>query len=48
MDSKEWSMMKKHPTKGFEFLKEKFKLPTEAYKGIIMHHERWNDSGYPK
>jgi HD-GYP domain-containing protein (c-di-GMP phosphodiesterase class II) len=48
LDSKEWYMMRKHPIKGFEFLKEKFKLPAESYKGIIMHHERWNGSGYPK
>ena len=48
LDNKEWSTMKKHPFRGFEFLKNKFKLPADAYKGILMHHERWNGTGYPK
>ncbi|MDW7669038.1 MAG: HD-GYP domain-containing protein [Bacillota bacterium] len=48
LDDKEWSRIRNHPTIGFKFLKDKFKLPADAYKGIQMHHERWNGSGYPK
>jgi len=48
LDNKEWHTMKKHPDKGYKFLKDKFKLPANSYKAILMHHERWNGSGYPK
>jgi len=48
LDSKEWLLMKNHPKKGFKFLKDKFRLPADAYKGILMHHERWDGTGYPK
>jgi len=48
LDDKEWSIMRNHPNKGFKFLKDKFNLPADSYKGILMHHERWNGSGYPK
>ncbi len=47
LDDKEWILMKKHPTRGFKYLKDKFKLPAESYKGILSHHERWNGTGYP-
>src|SRR6056297_801414 len=48
LDSREWVKMKNHPTIGYKFLKDKFNLPADSYKGILMHHERWNGSGYPK
>jgi len=48
LDNKEWARIRNHPIIGFKFLKDKFKLPVDAYKGIQMHHERWNGSGYPK
>jgi HD-GYP domain-containing protein (c-di-GMP phosphodiesterase class II) len=48
LDSKEFDTIKEHPGKGYKFLKEKFKLPAESFKAILMHHERWNGSGYPK
>jgi len=48
LDNEEFNTIKKHPDKGYKFLKEKFKLPAEAFKAILMHHERWNGNGYPK
>ncbi|MFO7887702.1 MAG: HD-GYP domain-containing protein [Eubacteriales bacterium] len=48
LDKKEWLIMRDHPYRGFKFLKDKFNLPAKSYKGILMHHERWNGSGYPK
>lgn len=48
LDNKEWSRIRNYTIIGFKFLKDKFKLPADAYKGIQVHHERWNGSGYPK
>src|SRR6056297_3299423 len=48
LDRIEMHTIKEHPDKGYKFLKKKHKLPAESYKGILMHHERWNGSGYPK
>ncbi len=46
LDNMEWEIMKQHPIKSAEILKE-----TEEYKDIIQvvaaHHERWDGTGYP-
>jgi len=39
--------MKKHSQLGYDYAKEKFRLPTVSYAGIIDHHEKFNGSGYP-
>ena len=43
----EFAEMKKHSQLGFDYAKEKFKLPPASYTGIIDHHEKYNGTGYP-
>lgn len=39
--------MKRHPTLGFNYAKDKLKLSTTSYIGILEHHEKFDGSGYP-
>lgn len=43
----EFDEMKKHSVLGYDYAREKFKLPTTSYMGIRDHHEKYNGSGYP-
>ena len=43
----EFEEMKKHSQLGFDYAKEKFRLPPASYTGIIDHHEKFNGTGYP-
>lgn len=43
----EFDEIKTHPNKGYVYTKEKFRLPTTAYMGILDHHEKFDGSGYP-
>ena len=38
--------MKTHPEKGYRIINASNELYTVA-KGVITHHERWDDNGYP-
>lgn len=48
LTTEEFEEMKRHSQLGFTYTKEKFKLPTASYMGIIDHHEKYNGSGYPE
>ena len=42
----EFAIMKNHPTKGYEILKNFATIPHLHY-GILYHHERYDGKGYP-
>ena len=42
----EWAVMQQHSTIGFDMLRHN-PLLTEAAEIVLMHHERYNGSGYP-
>lgn len=42
----EYAIMKNHPTKGYEILKNFSTIPHLHY-GILYHHERYDGKGYP-
>lgn len=43
----EFQIMKKHSQYGYEIAKDDNRINTEVLKGILMHHEREDGSGYP-
>lgn len=43
----EFEEMKMHSMLGYNYAKEKFRLPIASYAGIIDHHEKFDGSGYP-
>ena len=49
LDPQEWEVMKTHTTIGAEILQEdKSPLLETAKKIALLHHEKWNGTGYPK
>ncbi len=48
LSSSDWMVMKTHPQKGYEILKESGFLNMEAASIVLQHHERIDGSGYPK
>lgn len=47
LDKKDFEEVKKHPEKGFEFLKKYKELKKEIFDGVLYHHERNDGLGYP-
>lgn len=47
LTSEEYKIFKTHPVIGYNFVKEIPYLDSSVSKGILMHHERINGSGYP-
>lgn len=47
LTKEEMAKMQKHPTLGYEFLRDHSDLPVTAYVGALQHHERYDGSGYP-
>jgi HD-GYP domain-containing protein (c-di-GMP phosphodiesterase class II) len=47
LTNEEFEEMKKHSQLGYDYAKEKFRLPPASYTGIIDHHEKFNGTGYP-
>lgn len=43
----EFGLVKLHPQIGYEFLKD-LSFPQPIAEIVLMHHERWDGSGYPK
>ena len=48
LSPEEWRLIKKHPEKGNELLKQSLIFPKEASRIILEHHEADNGSGYPR
>lgn len=46
LDDEEFAIMKKHPAKGFDILKNFSTIPNLHY-GALYHHERYDGKGYP-
>ncbi|MDR3586181.1 MAG: HD-GYP domain-containing protein [Desulfosporosinus sp.] len=46
LTTQEFEILKQHPIRGVELLKE-VKISPEVLAGIRQHHERWNGQGYP-
>ncbi len=47
LDTEEWNLIKKHPTKSYETLKNN-DFPWPVTKIVYQHHERIDGSGYPQ
>jgi len=43
----EWSIIRRHPTIGYEMLHHIPSLPAATLEVVLYHQERWNGSGYP-
>ncbi|MCD6104750.1 MAG: HD domain-containing protein, partial [Thermosipho sp. (in: Bacteria)] len=41
-------IMKEHPKKGYEILKQVNEFEDTVAKWVLHHHERWDGSGYPE
>ncbi len=44
----EWAVIREHPGRGFEMLKDLNFLPLETLEIVLYHQERLNGSGYPE
>ena len=44
----EYLIMKEHPKKGYEILKQVNEFEDTVAKWVLHHHERWDGSGYPE
>jgi HD-GYP domain-containing protein (c-di-GMP phosphodiesterase class II) len=48
LTTEEFDEIKKHPLFGYNYLKDKFDIPTKSYLGALQHHEKFDGSGYPE
>ena len=48
LTTEEYSEMKQHSEKGYEYLRKYNRLSGAVMNGIMDHHERYNGEGYPK
>jgi HD-GYP domain-containing protein (c-di-GMP phosphodiesterase class II) len=44
----EWAVIREHPERGFDMLKDLNFLPIETLEIVLYHQERLNGSGYPE
>jgi putative nucleotidyltransferase with HDIG domain len=47
LNSEEWNMVRRHPVRGYKFLRKNFDIPKEVLYCIVQHHERIDGCGYP-
>jgi HD-GYP domain-containing protein (c-di-GMP phosphodiesterase class II) len=47
LNEEEFSIMKTHSSKGYEFLKSNYEFPMSSYLGVFQHHEKYDGTGYP-
>lgn len=48
LTEEEYMIMKEHPKKGFEILKQINEFEDTVAKWVLYHHERWDGNGYPE
>lgn len=48
LSTREFEIIKKHPTLGFEMIKDISDLTENVKKAVLLHHERINGTGYPQ
>lgn len=46
LTDEEYAIMKTHPVRGLEILKD-YQLGADVLRGVVEHHERFDGSGYP-
>ncbi|MGL1863343.1 MAG: HD-GYP domain-containing protein [Pseudodesulfovibrio sp.] len=44
----EMNVMRTHPLRGYQSLKEQAGIPIEVLRGALEHHEKYDGSGYPR
>ncbi|MDC0335797.1 HD-GYP domain-containing protein [Pseudodesulfovibrio sp.] len=44
----EMNVMRTHPIRGYQILKEQPNIPEEVLRGALEHHEKYDGSGYPR
>lgn len=47
LNAEEFEEMKKHSQKGYDYLRAHGKIPEQALKVVLLHHEQYNGNGYP-
>ena len=47
LNAEEWNMVRRHPVRGYKFLRKNFDVPKEVLYCIVQHHERIDGCGYP-
>ncbi len=47
LTDEEWNTMKRHPTIGYEILKDIWQFRGDILDGVLYHHERVDGKGYP-
>jgi HD-GYP domain-containing protein (c-di-GMP phosphodiesterase class II) len=47
LTDEEFEEIKTHSFRGYEYARDKYRLPIASYIGILDHHEKWDGSGYP-
>ena len=48
LDDREMNIMRTHPLRGFQILKDQQNIPEEVLRGALEHHEKHDGSGYPR
>lgn len=48
LTEQEFAIMRDHPVKGYEILREMRNVPPEALDVVLHHHEKVDGSGYPR
>lgn len=47
LTNSEWEIIKQHPVKGYNILHPSGELHSSSLKGVLLHHENMDGSGYP-
>ena len=48
LNEREMNIMRTHPIRGFQMLKDQRDIPEEVLRGALEHHEKHDGSGYPR
>ena len=48
LTNEEFDKIKKHTTYGYNYLRDKFDIPSKSYLGALQHHEKYDGTGYPE
>lgn len=47
LTNEEFEEIKKHPTYGYNYLKDRIEIPPKSFLGALQHHEKFDGTGYP-
>lgn len=48
LTDEEMQLVRNHVADGYDYLKEKWDIPLKSCIAVLVHHERYNGTGYPK